>query len=176
MSVVVIGDVELAEVQRHEQATAANARLGGYGMGTHCPLDQIRCNRVVLESGDLDRLFVLQDFAAQTHNKTCRLRDVMPGAVNLNRVASFTTACVDLRTHAGLELVLVSHGWDGTPLIAIDGNHRMIAHYITQCSVDGVPAFVGVHPAMNRWPYIPPLARMQAGHAKPSTAPDRGGQ
>ena len=166
VSVVVVGEADITEVQRHEQATVANARLGGYGMDAHCPMNEIRCYRVMLESSDLDRLFVLQDFATHTPNRTCRLRDVVPSTASLQRVASFATAGVDLRTHAGLELLLVGIGLDGGSLVAIDGNHRMIAHYLTQGSVDGVPAFIGVHPAMNRWPFVPPLARLQARQAE----------
>lgn len=170
----VVGEVEIAEVQQHEQATSANARLGGYGMDAHCPTNEIRCYRVVLEEGDLDRLFVMQDFAAYTSNGSCRLRDVLPSIADIKRVASFTTPSVDLRKRTGLEVILVGSDVDRASLVAIDGNHRIIAQYISQGSVDGVPAFVCVHPAMNRWPYVPPLARSLQRHAKLSAAPDGG--
>ena len=118
---VVVGKVDIAEVQRHERATGANSRLGGYGMDAHCPMSEFRCYRVLLEQGDIDRMFVLQDFAAHTSNRTCRLRDVVPSAADLTRVASFTTACVDLRSHTGLELVLVACELNGSPLLCSHG-------------------------------------------------------
>ena len=34
---IVVGEVDISEVQRHEQATASNVRLGGYNMDRHCP-------------------------------------------------------------------------------------------------------------------------------------------
>lgn len=156
---IIVEEVDLFEVQRHELATEANAKIGGYRMDLHCPMHEFRCYRAVLESSDLNRLFVMQDFASLTVDNTCRLRDVMPIAGNLARVKSFTTSNIDLRLRDGLELMLVGSELFGAPLTAIDGNHRMIAQYLTYYNVNGVSAYICIHPAMSLWPYVPPLAR-----------------
>ena len=163
---VILGEVEISEVQRHEEATAANARLGGYGMDAHCPTNDFRCFRVLLEQGDADRLFVLADFSAQTTAQSCRMRDLVPGAVALPRVASFVTAGVDLRSRTGLELVLVCGALHDTPLIVIDGNHRAIHQFLTQGSMQGVRAYACVHRDISQWPFVPRLARTDTSHGQ----------
>lgn len=171
---IVVGEVDIAEVQRHEQATASNARLGGYHMDHHCPTNQFRCYRVQLERQDEDRLFMLgqTEFINQTRGQSCRLRDVLPGASATQRVASFIAAGVDLRSRSGLELVLVAAELHGASLVAIDGNHRAMAQYLTHGSAQGVPAFVCVHPAIGEWRFVPPLARAYTRRAESSAAGD----
>jgi hypothetical protein len=158
---IVVGEVSLSVVQQHEEATTANARLGGYHMDLHCPTDEFRCFRVILDQRDDARLYLLglTEFINQTRGQTCRLRDVVREAASVQRVASFITGGLDLRTGSGLELVLVCRELQSAPLVAIDGNHRAMAQYLTHDSVEGVGAFVCVHPAISNWPFVPPLAR-----------------
>src|SRR5581483_12187528 len=92
---IIVGKVDISQVRRHEESTAANARLGGYGMDACCPLSEFQCFRVVLERKDVARLFLLPDFAAQTIGRSCRMRDVVSEASALPRVASFITTGVD---------------------------------------------------------------------------------
>ena len=173
---IVVCEVTIADVQHHEQATASNARLGGYHMDRHCPTNQLLCYRVQLERPDEDRLFMLglTEFINQTRGQSCRLRDVLPGASAIQRVASFITAGINLRSRSGLELVLVAAELQCAPLVAIDGNHRAMAQFLAHGSVEGVPAFVCVHPAIGQWPYVPPLARAYTRQAEPGAAADRG--
>jgi hypothetical protein len=130
-------------------------------MDHHCPTNQLRCFRVQLERQDEDRLFLLglTEFINQTRDQTCRLRDVFSGASAIQRVASIINAGVDLRSRSGLELVLVATEPHGAPLIAIDGNHRAMAQFLAHGSMEGVLAFVCVHPAIGQWHFVPPLAR-----------------
>ena len=161
---IVFGEVTISEVQLHEEATASNARLGSYEMDHHCPTREFLCYRVKLERQDESHLFLLgiSDFMNLTRGRTCRLGDVLPHASKDAGVWSFMTSDVDLRSWAGLELVLVAAELQGAPLVAIDGNHRAIAHFLAHGSVERVPAFVCVHPAIGKWQFIPPLAR--SGH------------
>lgn len=75
-------EVDITVVQCHEQATASNARLGGYDMDRHCPPREFRCYRVQLERSDEHQLFLLglTEFINQTRHQSCRLSDVLPGA------------------------------------------------------------------------------------------------
>lgn len=174
---VVVEEVDIATVQRHEETTASNARLGGYHMDRHCPTSEFRCYRVQLERSDEDRLFLLglTEFTNQTRGQSCRLRDVLPTASAIQRVASFSSVAVDLRSRPGLELVLVAAELRNAPLIAIDGNHRAMAQFLTYGTVEGVPALVCAHQAIGQWHFVPPLARTYTRHAEPGAAADTGG-
>lgn len=156
---MILANVETSEVQRHEEKVSANVRLGGYGMDQHCPLGEFTCFRALLEHIDVDRLYALNDFAALTEGRTCRLRDALPSAASERRVASFDT--IDLRVCAGLELEIVSTEAKAGPLIIIDGNHRSISQYLRCRTIAGVPAYVCVHSNILRWPYVPPRAHPQ---------------
>jgi hypothetical protein len=41
-------------------------------------------------------------------------------------------------------------------LYIIDGNHRVIAQQLGGKGFQDVPVYVGVHPKMLRWAYLPP--------------------
>jgi hypothetical protein len=161
------GKVEVTEVQRHEQATESNVRLGGYHMDRHCPTNEFQCYRVQLAKQDEDRVFLLglTEFINLTQGQSCQLRDVVQAASAIPRVVSFIEAGIDLQSRPGLELVVVARELQSAPLVVIDGNHRAIAQFFSQGSVEGVSAFVCVHPAIGQWPFIPPLARTHAPHA-----------
>jgi hypothetical protein len=157
-------EVNISVVRRHEEKTKANVRLGGYMMDACCPTSEFRCYRVCLDQEDDDLLYVLADFAKYTKSESCRLRDVMQDAELLERVASFKhghqdRANVDLRSATGLDLMIVSTQLEAAPLIIYDGCHRAIAHYLTYRSMTGVPAFVCVHLAIDRWGCVPVQAR-----------------
>lgn len=151
----------LDEIQAHEFATGANARLGGYGMDEHCPLAEIVCMHVTLSECDLQRLFVLPDFRKHTRNHSCQLVDVNDSALTaaMERQPVEMQNELDLTTRTRLELVLVGTDVNERPLVTVDGNHRLLAHYIRHHSVDGVPAYIGIHPNMYNWRFVPSLAR-----------------
>ena len=127
-----------------------------------------------LERQDEDRLFLLglTEFINQTRGQSGRLRDLLPTASTVQRVASLITAGVDLLSRSGLELVLVAADLQGAPLVAIDGNHRAMAHFLAYNSVEGVPAFVCVHPAIGQWHFVPSLARTHTRPVAPGAAAD----
>jgi hypothetical protein len=114
-----------------------------------------------LERQDDDRLFLLglPAFMNQTQGRSCRVQDVIQSASAIPRVASFITAGVDLRLRTGLELVLVATELHCVPLVAIDGNHRAMAQRLTYGGIEGVPAFLCIHPAIGQWEFVPQLAR-----------------
>jgi hypothetical protein len=155
--------VTLDEVQKHEAATNANARLGSYEMDLSCPIHEIRCFHVLLDSDDTQRLFVLPDFRKHTARCSCRLVDAMPSAANvaMERLPPGAISLLDLRVHSGLELVLVATDLSVAPLIIVDGNHRALAHYMRFRNLDRVPAYIGVHPNMHQWRFVPRLARIK---------------
>ena len=150
----------LKEIQSHEFAIRANARLGGYGMYEHCPITEIVCMHATLSEFDVKRLFVLPEFRKHTRDHSCRLVDMNESAlaIAMERQPAGTQNELDLTTRSRLELVLVGTDMKEGPLIAVDGNHRLIAHYIRHGSIEGVPVYIGIHPNMYNWSFVPPLA------------------
>jgi len=158
-----VRNVALAEIQSHEERTGANVRLGGYKMNTHCPTSEIQCFHIELNDLDLERLFLLWEptFIPHTHNRTCRLCDVTPTAeaMAMERRSVGEKNLVDLTAGTGNEPVLVTSDLTHGPLIAIDGNHRLTAHFVRHRRVGGVRVYVGVHAKVLGWHFIPPHAR-----------------
>ena len=172
-----IRDPSLNEIQAHEIAPGANARLGGYGMDVHCPLAEFVCMHVTLSGCDVQRLFVLPDFKASTRNYSCRLLDFNDAALDvaMERQPAGTQNDLDLTARCHLELVLVGTDVNLSFLITVDGNHRLLARYIRHRSIEGVPAYVGVHANVYCWPFVPPLARESARTSRCTGAAKLGG-
>jgi hypothetical protein len=149
--------VDLAVVQEQEGFVDANVRLGGYDMPAASSFETYR---VVLDEGDLDRLFLLAQFGQHTKGNTARLQDVLPEMVNNERVAKFASQRVDLRTAQNLVPMAVCAGLDNS-FTFIDGNHRCIAQYLVWSTFEDVPVYVAVHPRIHHdWGgWTPSLAR-----------------
>ena len=153
--------VKLASVIAHEHATYANVRLGGYWMNLLAPLDEMSCHYVTLDHLDAQRMFLLQDFRFCTTNISCRVTDLLPEgqAVAMEAAPHLPDNQLDLRKQRGLELLLVGLSFD-SPLLVIDGNHRTMAHWYRHGSLEGVNAYLGLHPRIIDWEFIPPLFRV----------------
>lgn len=161
-----IDPITIDYLRTHEQATNANVRLGGYKMDEQFPTAEIKCYRVELDGNDLERLFVLWDFAAATEHKSCRLVDVLQTqghATAMENVPQNTENDLNLATSDCIEPILMTTDLATGSLTITDGNHRMMAHYLGRSSVDGVCAYVAVHPMMNQWGCIPLPARRYVG-------------
>jgi len=149
---VIISNVDIADVQRHELQTEANAKVGGYGMDKYCPVDEFKTYRVQLERQDWERMYLIGEFARFTTGITGRVVDIdtkMLEETTKSRVESFYQppanspfTPIDLRLTADLALVIVSADANSSPLILIDGNHRAIAQYIKFGAVSLIPAFL----------------------------------
>ena len=151
--------VELRDVEQHELKTGANSRLGSYGMSDVCPVNEFECFKGAFEVDDLERLFLLGMFAKHTRDHSGRLRDVLESMSENDRVGSFFDAKVDVATRPELAVVAVTDDLYRGSLTLIDGNHRSISQFLRQRTIEGVPAFVCVHPQIRRWGFLPALAR-----------------
>ena len=156
---ILITDVSLDSLRLHEKATAANATLGSYGMDKHCPLKEFRICRVQFQADDLERLFMIGEFAKHTVDHSGRLRSVTAASADMPRVAAFLRDDFDLRSRSGFEPIFVGAAWEKAGLTAIDGNHRMIAQFLSGRGIEGVIAFVCIHPMIGKWPFVPHAAR-----------------
>lgn len=153
----------LAEIQTHEQRVNANVRIGGYNMDKLCPTTEFQYFHMELESSDLARVFLLWErtFVSQTQGNSCKLVDITTTAESMamQRRPTGEVNGVDLINCSGLEPVFVTDDLEYGPLVTIDGNHRLTAHYSRFRRIDNVKVFVGVHPSVLGWEFIPPLAK-----------------
>lgn len=150
----IIQEVPLSKVRTLEKIREANFCLGGYDMKVKD--DEWKCYRGVLEDSDLDRLFLLNelDFGQFTNN-THLLKNLLEGARNLERVQSFIAKSFDLRIHRDYEPILVTINKEKASLIAIDGNHRLMSHYLQYKSIFEVPVYIGEHDTIIKSGHIP---------------------
>lgn len=66
---------------------------------------------------------------------------------------------LDLRTAPNFEPVLLTNDVMRGPLYGIDGNHRLVAQFLSGKGVAEVPVYVCFHAKMLEWAYIPETAR-----------------
>ena len=138
-------------------------------MDKHCPLREFECFNCKLEADDVERLFLLGQFAKHTTNLTGKTKDIEFDTLSEHskaRVQSFLAPVkesgfrpLDLPQSPELALVVVTSDLENAGFTTIDGNHRSIAHYLQTKSMDGVPVFICVHPNISKWGYVPRLAR-----------------
>ena len=76
---------------------------------------------------------------------------MLPKAAQVGRVADFIRDKVDLPARHDLALLIITSDPHIEPLILTDGNHRAMAHYTMQKSIQDIPAFVCVQPKILGW-------------------------
>ena len=115
-----------------------------------------------LDAADVEKLILWWEFQDHTVDQNCRLTGLLPSAATLPRTRSFLAGnpgrCLrplDWSTATNMDLVLVTNDIQNGWLYIIDGNHRAIAQAIRNRPFQDIPALVCVHPAMNKWSYIP---------------------
>lgn len=127
------------------------------------PADEVQCFHVELTDDDVQRIFLLyeQTFVGHTTGSSCRIIDILSTAetMAMERLPVGTKNQLDLSRTTNLEPVFVTTDVDHHPFVAIDGNHRLTAHYVRHRGVNGVKAFVIMHKQMFDWEFIPPLAK-----------------
>jgi hypothetical protein len=129
------------------------------------PPNEYQGFRVTFDEGDVDRLYLWLGFALCAGHKSCHLTDI-PTVLHPcteSRVRPFIEGDpasgkgpLDLRTATDMEIVTVSNDLENGNLYIIDGNHRLIAHYLIHKSIKDVPAFACIRPKMLQWAYVQP--------------------
>ena len=163
----IVNEVELATIQAHLCRLKTGVMLDRHDLPS---LDDGRWRgyKVLLDSADLDRVFLWWQNEVYTRNRTCRVIDLLPSASALGKVQSFIVGSVshglfplDLRAADGMELCVVSNSLDDAFLYVIDGNHRLIAHWLQGRHLENVPAYLAVHDDLSTWVYLPDYLRKQ---------------
>ena len=87
------------------------------------------------------------------------LSDTNDDALTEDRVIYWLAKKLDLSESDEWSPVFITPNHDTRALVAIDGNHRLMAHYLTHRSVEGVHAYLFSHPKTAVWDWFPHYAR-----------------
>ena len=125
-----------------------------------CPLNEVECFKLVLEESDIHRIFfcTAPDFATYTQNHSFRLEDTCEAARIDPIVSCLLEKNIDLSNSDHWAPVFISPKIAGS-LVALDGNHRLMAHFLMHKSTKGLHAFLFVHQNTINWPWFPNNAK-----------------
>jgi len=133
----IICSVEIATIQDHLKDLGSGVKLDPGSMPG--PPDAHRGFKVLLDADDVQNLVLYWEFQNVTRDKSCRVTDLLDSAASLERVKSFIEGdaakgfiSMDLRTAPKTEPVIVTNDLEGPFLYHIDGNHRVIAQYLSK--------------------------------------------
>lgn len=163
----IVNKVEIAAIQNHLRNLNTSIHLDQADLPSHKD-GHWHGYKVTLNSDDLDRVILWWENQNHTKNKTCKVADLLPSAKNLERVQSFIVGSdakglspLGLRSADGMEPCVVASSIDDDFLYVIDGNHRLIAHWLQGRSLDDVTIYVAVHDNLKSWVYIPSYWKKQ---------------
>lgn len=157
------------ELQSFESTQNANLTTSHNSIADRCPSNEARCYKVVLEKVDIYRIFLIQgsNFADFTENSSLKLMDLKKTVISqtfhtINEIESQQTISylldknIDLSKNAEFAPVFISTNLDTGSLIAIDGNHRLMAHFLAHEDIQDVHAYLFVHSGTIMSGWFPP--------------------
>lgn len=123
----------------------------------NCPLDEVKCYKIRLHDTDLPRVYILDapNFLDLTENNSYKLRDVKQTVRDLDRVDHLLKKQIDLSQTDNWAPVFISTYLNTGVLVPIDGNHRLMAHYLLYTSIEGVHGYLFVHPNTVKLTWFP---------------------
>lgn len=126
-----------------------------------CPLNEVECFKLVLEEADIKRVFfcTAPDFATYTENHSFRLEDTCEAGRNDPTVSCLLEKHIDLSKSDNWAPVFITPNLKTASLVALDGNHRLMAHFLMHKSTNGLQAFAFVHQNSIDWPWFPDNAK-----------------
>lgn len=155
---MIIKPIAYTELEQFEDKIAGNVRVGGYKMDRLCPIETGTCYQISLNASEIDRVRLLREvtFTELTQHQNYYLSGLLPDkAIALPRVKYWFDRELNLSQSPEWSPVFVSPNLDAGLIVAIDGNHRLMAHYIRHQSVEGVPGYLFVHPNLQTWDFMP---------------------
>lgn len=156
--VIIVEQIEYSILRDFENSIPnINVRVGGYEMDSICPINEGKCYKIKLQESDLNRLFILGDpsFTNLTSNKNYRLSGLIPEVAEQEiKTRTSLDVILDLRESHKLAPVFVSRNLDSGLVVTIDGNHRLMGHFLRNKSIEGVNGFLFVHPNVEKWGFI----------------------
>lgn len=157
----IISQIDYQRLKQFEKQIGGNVKVGGYGMDNLCPIEEGHCYQIKLQENDTNRLFLLGEttFKSLTYDKNYRLSDIIDDVKNLVRVKHWIDYKLDLRISVEWSPIFVCPDTNSGPIVTIDGNHRLIAHFHQHNTIEGLLGYLFVHPNIQQWGYIPNGAR-----------------
>jgi hypothetical protein len=125
-------------------------------LGFDFPLREYMVFKVLLDTADAHRLWLLQDTDARRKLVVTEAnKETGPANQRVRRIilgdAAVGWGPLDIRNNCGFEIVLASNSFDSDCFNIWDGNHRAIAHWLTDGDFQGVPAYLCIHPKTIAW-------------------------
>jgi|TARA_R110002124_G_scaffold153408_2_gene320468 hypothetical protein len=153
--------IDYKTLRDFELGISANLQTTEENLQKLCPLGEVECFKLVLEESDIQRVFLCTapDFATYTKNQSFRLIDTCEAARNDPTVSCLLSKNVDLSKSNKWAPVFISPNYDKGSLVAFDGNHRLMAHFLMHEGTKGVQAFLLVHQNTIDWPWFPDNAK-----------------
>jgi hypothetical protein len=143
------------------------------------PADGYATFRATLEDGDVDRIFLWFEFRKHTKNGSGKLTDALLEFISEKRIRRLVEGDkakgwgpIDLRTASRFEPMLLTNDVVHGPLYAIDGNHRLVAQFLSRRGLAEVPVYVCTHAKMLEWEYITDAARVWYKQQVPNRSAD----
>lgn len=157
----IISRIEYQHLRQFEEQIGGNVKVGGYKMDEICPIEQGKCYQIRLHENETNRLFLLGEatFTSLTRDKNYRLSDIIDDVKYLDRVKYWIDYNLDLRLSQEWSPIFVCPNVINGPIVTIDGNHRLMAHFHMHKTIDGLNGYLFVHPNILQWGYIPNGAR-----------------
>lgn len=166
-SMKIINPIQYQQLRTFEERIGGNVKVGGYNMNLICPVEEGQCYQVTLEEGDLNRLFLLGEatFTNLTENRNYRLAGLTSAVEGLHRVKYWLDQNLDLTKVPEWAPVFVTWDIEKSPIITIDGNHRLMAHFKQYHTIEGLPGYLFVHHNIHKWGFVPSEAKTQETRA-----------
>lgn len=156
----VIAHIEVSAVQDHLRQQATGVSLNIEDMPG--PAADYKAYRVILDSGDASRIVLWWEFQKHTKEHSCRLTDLLESAATLKKAQPFIHGDRsrgflpgDLRTLPNREITILTNDLASDFLYLIDGNNRLVGHFLLHKTIQDVPAVVCAHPKLMEWAYVP---------------------
>ena len=147
-----INPIPYGVLKAFEKEINGDVQTDNHKLDECCPPNQSTCYGIVFEEADQDKIFLIHvtGFINLTSSDSFKLIDVNSSAGEVPRVKYWVDRGIDLSANANWAPVFVSAKLE-SPLIAIDGNHRLMAHFLTHRSIEGIRAYLYVHSNISQW-------------------------
>jgi hypothetical protein len=155
-----VNQIEYNKLREFEDKIGGNVKVGGYKMDEICPVAEGLCYQIKLEESDTGRLFLLGEatFTHLTPTKDYLLTNISDDVKEMKRVKYWIDQKLDLRESPEWSPIFVAKDIE-SPIVTIDGNHRLMAHFNQHRTIEGLHGYLFIHQNIQKWGCIPKGAK-----------------
>jgi hypothetical protein len=132
-------------IEEHENRVEPNITTTNPDIQKYCPLAEAHCFEIELEEADINLVYTCSGSYLNAYTIDYRLEQTLESARKEGRIKSFLDSGLNLSDSYELAPVFVCDMSPKQNLVAIDGNHRLIAHFLAHKSVTGLRAYLYAH-------------------------------